>query len=220
MAEFVANNARSEFADKDFWNDRRKETVLKRLCSIIETRKSKGFCLSVRKNDYDAVIPDRLRPIIGTFHYTYAIRAVLGQIEIWRNENNIKEPIEYIFDNMMKGPERDEVERIFAQGNLEEKGRDRFGIYDECYSFRRRQEILPLQAADIVAWMCQRSWAHEDGRSDMPLYAIERWNRFLLRGLKAKWQRRDQLQEFVDKDPKPLVVLPDDWKPPSRTRTQ
>jgi hypothetical protein len=214
MAEFIANNQKSEFADKAYWNDKRKSVVIKRLCSIIENRTSQGFCLSVRKDDYDNVVPESLRSVVGQFHYTYAVRAVLGHIELWRKTKCIKEPIEYVFDNMTKGPERTEIGRIFAEGCLLENALERYGVYDGCHSFRKRQDILPLQAADTIAWMCQKSWAHQEDRSLMPPYLVDAWNRFLKRGISAKWQKLEQLQEFVAKGPKPLVQLPPDWKPP------
>jgi len=217
MAEFMANNPKSEFADKNNWNERKKATVVSRLSSIILERISQGFCLRVVKADYDAAVPKNKRDILGRFHYTYAVRAGIGHIERWRVNEKVHEPIEYIFDRMTKGDARTEIERVFAEAELLDDTLHKYGIYKGCHSFRDKADIFPLQAADMLAWLSQRAWAYEFEGAPMADYAIEAWNQFLLSGrVMAKGQTREHLERFIAKDPRALVSLAPDWVPPKR----
>jgi hypothetical protein len=54
MAELMANNPKSEFADKDYWNEGRKAKLLKRLREIIGKHAGQGFENSVTRKDYDS----------------------------------------------------------------------------------------------------------------------------------------------------------------------
>lgn len=213
MAEMMSNNPKSEFYDKSVWNEGKKERVLRATSSIVLKHISRGFCLRVVKDDYDEVVPLDKRDIMGNYHYTYAVRAVIGFIENWRKSVKIDEPIEYIFDRMTKGDSKTEIERVFAEAELITDSLHKYGIYKGCHSFRDKAHILPLQAADLFAWLSQRSWAYEYEGKPMPDYAIEVWNKILLSGLvDAKSQTKEQLMDLVSKNPKALVTLPPDWK--------
>jgi hypothetical protein len=213
-AEFMFNNPKSEFADKTEWTEQKKQRVLSRLASITLERISQGFCLRVVKADYDALVPESKRDIVGRHHYTYALRAAIGFIEQWREKNSIDGAIEYVFDRMAKGRAKIEIERVFAEAELLENPLNRYGIYKGCHSFRDKAEILPLQSSDMLAWLSRRAYAYEFQGESMPQYAIEVWNRLLLsKRLMAKAQPREALADFMAKDPKALASLPKDWRP-------
>jgi hypothetical protein len=113
MSELIANNPKSAFADKDYWNENRKAKLLKRLREIIGQHGGQGFEHSVSKRDYDDLVQGENRLHLGHFHYTYAVEACIGEIEKWRTSKNIQEPTEYIFDRMAKGSAKKEIERTF-----------------------------------------------------------------------------------------------------------
>jgi len=211
-ANFMFNNKNSEFADKDEWNDAKKKIVLQRLESIILQRVSHGFCLRVVKKDHSELIPQELKKTVGNFPYTYALRGAIGFMENWRKKIGITEPTEYIFDTMTKGAAKTEINRVFEEAIQMENTLHKYGIYKGWHSFRDSEEILPLQAADMLAWLSLRAYMYEHNRSSMPQFAIETWNRLLLsKKLYAKAQTRENLREFMSKNPKPFVQLPDDW---------
>jgi hypothetical protein len=211
-ADFMFNGKDSEFADKDEWNENKKKIVLRRLESIITQRASQGFCLRVVKKDHAEIIPQKLKCTVGQFPYTYALRAAMGFVEKWRKKIGITEPTEYIFDAMATGPAKTEINRVFEEAIRIDGALHKYGIYKECHSFRDSKEILPLQAADMLAWLSLRAYGYEHGQLSMPPFAIETWNRLLLCGkLDAKAQTRLHLQQFMAKNPKPLVELPPDW---------
>jgi len=128
---------------------RQEEKVIRRLATIIGDRAGKGFAVAVIKKDYDELMPPELRKKIGEFHYTWAVRAVIGFMEKWRLENGVVEPTEYIFDRMVKGKERNEIDRVFEEAGRVDDSFHRYGIYKGCHSFRDKSQVLPLQAADI-----------------------------------------------------------------------
>jgi hypothetical protein len=211
------NNQKTEFADESIWNDAKKKQVIRRLVDITLSRSSRGFCLRVTKADYDAAIPAEKRDIVGRNHFCYAIRAAIGFIEDWRIKNDIRDPIEYIFDRTDHPTTKEEIERIFAEAEMTDDALRKYGIYQGCLSFRDKAQILPLQGADILAWLSQRAEAYQQGTREMQDYLIETWNRILTSGkVYAKEQTRKALEEFIAKDPKALVTLPPDWLPPSR----
>jgi hypothetical protein len=214
MAEFAANNPHSEFADKEKWNERKKTIVMRRLRSIISDHVIQGFCTAVIKKDYDEIFPigSEVRTAAGQFHYTYALRGVIGWIEKWRKEKGVQQPIEYIFDFMSKGAAKTEINKVFEEAVRTTDPLRRYGVYPGCHSFGNKKEILPLQAADMFAWLSQKAHAFERQQLPMPDYALNAWNEFLGRGnIIAKYQTREQLQDFVEKKPKAVVVLPPDW---------
>jgi hypothetical protein len=99
----------------------------------------------------------------GPDHYTWTVRNVLGMIHTWRHNNNIKEPIEYIFDWIEPyEPRRKEIEAVFASGEDDPESQKLFGVYKGCCQFRDRCDVLPLQASDLLAWTLYRGIQHKN----------------------------------------------------------
>jgi hypothetical protein len=206
MAEFVANYNKSEYADKNIWTDRKKRIVLKRLRNIVQSRISQGFAVAVIKKDYDDLVTGTLRSHAGKYHYTYAVRAAIGFIEDWRERSGIQGPIEYIFDRMVKGPEKREVESVFEWAERRSDALSRYGIFRGCHSFQDKRDILPLQAADMLAWLSRREHSFRLGHVNYYEPAAETWNYFILGGrLEAKYQTRQAIMDWVSKNPQPIA---------------
>lgn len=160
MSECIYSGKKTEFKD---WDYPKKQRVIRRLRNIIKQRAIKGFCMSVKKKDYNDLVPADLRKARGEYHYTWVVRNVLGQIHRWREANNITEPIEYVFDWMKPGDaSRVEIENAFALVEENPDAKKQFGIYKGCYHFRDRCEVLPLQAADMLAWLLYRGTLHRE----------------------------------------------------------
>jgi hypothetical protein len=80
ISECMANNKDSEFADKKIWNEEKKRAVLRRLIQIIIMRTTGGFGLAIDTDDYNKVLCEKQRTITGKYHYTWAVRNVIGSI--------------------------------------------------------------------------------------------------------------------------------------------
>jgi hypothetical protein len=171
MSPCVYSGKKTEFEN---WSYPKKQRVIRRLRNIIKQRAVRGFCMSVKKKDYDELVPADLRLARGQYHYTWVVRNVLGQIHRWREANNVTEPIEYIFDWMKPAdPRRIEIENAFALVEENPEAQKNFGIRKGCCHFRDRCEVLPLQAADILAWLLYRGTLHREEIQEANEIALE-----------------------------------------------
>lgn len=207
MAELMANNPKSEFADKDYWSEKRKYLLLKRVREIIGKHAGQGFEYSVSRKDYDELVVGENRKHLGQFHYTYAVEACIGGIERWRKSEGTLEPTEYVFDRMAEPKAKKEIVRAFRDAAQFDDALLRYGIYENCLSFGDKSQIIPLQAADLLAWC---SFRHDRYRMDgleYPEAAIDTWNYFVEHGLIAKFQTREQLAALVAKNPRRKIPL-------------
>ena len=135
------------------------------------------------------------------FHYTWAVRTVVGLVERWR-EQRTKEPTEYIFDRMVNSgkdrAKKREIELLFEYSENQSDALHRYGIYRGCHSFRDRCEVTPLQASDLLAWsVYQRGLNELTGKLPEDI-AIEIYDQFV--GSKRVYAgicTRQQLQKFV-----------------------
>ncbi len=99
---------------------------------------------------------------------------------------------------MSKG--RGEIDQVFK--SAEERGNEfhKYGIYKSCHSFRDKAEVLPLQAADMIAWLTyQRALEEVSGIRPRPLVA-EAFNYFNNRRFKCASMIRQHLEEYVQKE--------------------
>jgi hypothetical protein len=195
MVDAMASSQSSEFRG---WGENKKTNVLRDLCPLIDARISRGFAIWVIKRDYDELVTGDLRIQLGKSHYTWAVCNLIGWIELWRERENIREPIEYIFDRMSKG--RGEIDQVFR--SAEERGNElhKYGIYKGCHSFRDKAEVLPLQAADMIAWLTyQRALEAASGIRPRSLVS-ETFNYFNNRRFKCASMSREHLTEYVQQE--------------------
>lgn len=159
MADFVYG--KREFEN---WDLETKKTVLNKLFPIFHKRIRKGFALGVIKQDFDEIVPPELRARGHKNHYTYAIRRVMGFIHQWRQENHIQGEIQYFFDFMDKhDPRRVEIEKVLTTIGTSEQNLAYYGLRRDGFHFIDKNDIPPLQAADMLAWTTYRAMQHEVG---------------------------------------------------------
>jgi Protein of unknown function (DUF3800) len=194
MADFMFGSSRTEFGN---WNNLKKNRVIRALRKIIQAHCVYGFGFSVHKQDYDEIVSGDVRAKCGRFHYTWAVRMVLGKLERWRQDNLVREPIQYVFDRMSEG--RYEIDKVFADAENTGDAFNRYGIYPGCYSFQDKSDVLPLQAADLIAWLVyQRALNHALGKPPHRITA-ETFNAFNKRHLDSATISRAGLADFVEK---------------------
>jgi hypothetical protein len=149
MARFVAPNDQGH-EPWCRWDNNKKDRVFARLAKIINDNKRIGVGVALPKTVYDAV-PQRIRDHYGTQHYTFAVRMRMIQIFQWREQSGIALPMHYVFDWEEPGTSKHrEISELMT--NVHPSIRPMFGLDTGGFSFRRRQEAKPLQAADILAW--------------------------------------------------------------------
>jgi len=153
MADFVARQ--KQFAAPEWKDEAKRDRTIRALISTIKTRAQTGFSAAVVKSAFDEVITAEIRERFGSNHYTLAIRLCVGLIEKWRQKYGYREPIQYVFDRQSEGKgDINEMFRIYVSGK--EDALRRYGIYEDCWSFQDKAQVVQLQAADI--------WAYENFR--------------------------------------------------------
>jgi hypothetical protein len=150
MADFVGRY--QQFAVPEWANRVKRDRVLRRLINVIQTRARISFFSVVEKRGYDLEMPKEWikRHHLGS-HYTFAIRMCMGRLLRWRKKYNHTEAIQFVFDRMSRG--KGEVDRVFEHHLVDGKGAAlEVGIEKGGWGFGDKAMIVPLQAADILAW--------------------------------------------------------------------
>ena len=112
-SEFVARNYKSEFGK---WDDVKHRRVYDRVRQIAKKYGVGALSVAVKKQDYEDVLPEDFRNLIGRNHYTWAFHHLLSILRARRGSHS---EFEYVFDWMEEGsPEREEV--VAAMGRAEE----------------------------------------------------------------------------------------------------
>lgn len=203
-SECAAGQAGTPFAD---WSWQRKRLACGRVREITK-RFAVGACsVAITKKDYDDIVTGELREFGGKFHYTWAVWAVIRNLDMWAAHNKIQTPFEYVFDWMgepKRNDARKEIENVMAQA---EWGRP--GFYEGHYSFRHRKDHPSLQCADLLAWTCYqfarsaylKSATHPiawESYWDFDAYKNQQW-------LLATVQTREDLQRWTQSESKDEV---------------
>ncbi len=152
-SECVSGNHKSVFAA---WDESKKNRVCAGMRRIAKQYGVNACSIAITKSDYDALVPigSELRTQGGKFHYTWAVRELIRQIERWRLSQGLTSPMSYVFDCMgsdAKNIRKKEVESVMRKAELRNPGH-----YADRYVFGRRNQIPALQCADILAWTCYR----------------------------------------------------------------
>ena len=63
--------------------------------------------MAISKNDYDEIVTGELIEFGGKFHYTWAVWAVVRNLDIWASHDKIQLPFEYVYD-WMGNPKRND----------------------------------------------------------------------------------------------------------------
>jgi hypothetical protein len=108
----------------------------------------------VNKEDYEAVLPESFRNLVGKYHFTWAISHLLSFLRVQRQARHLAcSGFEYVFDWMNEGSEeRNEVGTAMARAEevaIEDGTPGEF----TNYSFRCRKDIPGLQLVDCASWV-------------------------------------------------------------------
>jgi hypothetical protein len=195
-SECAVANPKSDFAG---WNQEKVAACFRRIRQITRKYGVKCFSLAVNKDDYDAIVPESLRPVFGKHHYTWAVHSLLALLDEWACQTGIEHPIEYIFDWLtLNSPQRREIEEAIARIEKERTGR-----FAGHYSFRHRSDYPGLQCVDLVGWTCYRFAMKVFTTLPLTDLQIECWNDFNSTKSGSKWlvaigQNAEMLQKTVE----------------------
>jgi hypothetical protein len=168
MADFAART--KEFKD---WSEEKRVRVLGRLCSTIRIRTRIGIVVAVLKRDYDHLVQGDFRKYCGEYHYTFTLRSCMTGIRLWREKFERSSQLRYVFDRMNKGG-KGEIIRVMDAALETSRKEFEEGVtvapVFNGYSFEDSKLLLPLQAADILAWSAFQVTKHRE--ANRPLHPM------------------------------------------------
>lgn len=147
MADF--NARQGEFKR---WDDDKRNRVIRRLIQIIRQYTTQGFALALPKSDYDAVMPADLKAKMGNHHYSWCVKLCFGQIEKWRQKCRFTSPMEYVFEDGTRGATGELLNTLTKYVKTQKDALERYGLERNGFSFKKKEDAVELQAADILAW--------------------------------------------------------------------
>jgi hypothetical protein len=195
MSEFAARNTRSEFAN---WDKAKQKRVFARIRQICRSHGVKAASSAANKKDYEEVVPDNLRRILGKDHYTWATRILGDDLDNWRRAQSIKPPLEFVFSWEDVGSEkRKEIRTAMEQAEFFAKKQGREGDF-EHWSFRRMKEVPGLQCVDVIAWCCYQfalleftgKPVHEFAKIGLDDFTKDRW-------LRIRFSSREMIETWI-----------------------
>jgi hypothetical protein len=131
------------------WDDEKVYSVFARTCAISKKYGLKAMSYALKKADYDEALSEEWKRTGGRYHYTWAVRWLIRQLEKWHANHDFSSPFEFVFDWPESNKSKEEIERVMAQEESANPGR-----YQDHYVFRHREQLAGLQGVDLLAWSC------------------------------------------------------------------
>jgi len=182
------------------WDSDTRRRVYTHLAGIICARTRHAFGVTISKQDYDELIPHEMRRHMGTDHYAWAIKILIGSIGIWRKKWGGKRPMQYVFSNVPKGKgTKRDILGILESARLDDPdSEEKYGIVQDGFGFQDMKAFPPLQAADILAWNLLDHYNNVVVPDKDDLLYTSRWFRPLRldRPNSLGFITREQMEEF------------------------
>jgi hypothetical protein len=205
MADFAAyhDKTKKPFCD---WNYVKRNRVFRKIAEAINDNKRIGMGLAIPKSAFDKIVPhtpEWLSWRFGKYHYTFAVRSLMGRIKQWRLKYGITLPMQYFFDNENRPDAREEIDMMWRDVEKRSDWAQWYGIErEDGHSFQSRSIFKPLQAADILAWQMNSHMRNvilagkHDEDDCHPNFRILRADQEIELG----WVNEEQLQALVEKE--------------------
>jgi hypothetical protein len=144
-----AESLRGQFGG---WNSNSRDSKLLRFAAIIKGNVIGGLASFVSNKAYEAIVRQRLPETIDHPYWLCFQRIVLGAVEAYLVPADGGK-IDFIFDGQGEGYER---RAALLHHEWEEALATPFGTFLGKLSFHDDRDMVPLQAADMLAWHVRR----------------------------------------------------------------
>jgi hypothetical protein len=141
MIEFA--HKKGVYAD---WPEKKRQKFLRKLHFIIHSNTIVDFSVNVVIADYNELMTPDVRRGFGEPH-PFAVIGCLKHIAVWAKETHMKDRILYVFE---KGTVHDKLLRTIFDTSFDDEHNEHYRI--SGYAFHGKKELLPLQAADTLAY--------------------------------------------------------------------
>jgi hypothetical protein len=138
----------------------------KRLIGIIKRRVTLGIAITVNPRDFERVLPPAMIRGYGS-EYTFCTQVALAEVARWAEARKYQGDVAYFFESghahqseanrhMTEIATHPELKKVYRYGS---------------HSFADKKKLLPLQAADLLAWQWttdfKRQEKHQGHRLDV-----------------------------------------------------
>jgi hypothetical protein len=129
----------------DKLNDNERIALVKELINVITNNMALGFAVSVSEEEFNRLVPEDRR-IPGP--YAFCLRQCLVFAYSWIEQNNLADKMAFFFEAGHRDQSRaNEMMNRMASSPVI---KDRYRYVG--HAFADKKEMLPLQAADLLAW--------------------------------------------------------------------
>jgi hypothetical protein len=142
------------------WSPSKRENVLNRLAKAVVSYSECAFGMAHTKQDYDDHVRNSPARQVSTEpisdeQFTFALQQCGGELAKWRAANAVTKPLKFVFDLTSSKEERREIAKVFlasVQGRSQLKDCVERWFTPKEVLFASRKQVLPLLAADMLAW--------------------------------------------------------------------
>ncbi len=170
------------------WDKGKRETIIKRLLGIIKQYALSGFSAAVVRGDYERLREEHP----GRWVTPYGVCAAwcLRDVADWLESSNRDEYAGYVFERGFRGAGH--MAEAFGRASDEVRRAYRF----DALSFADKRAVIPLQAADILAYEVCKQVLRRTGADGRPTRksAVRLGSSIPLRG---KYFTYETLRRFV-----------------------
>lgn len=208
-SECAWRNVKSQFSK---WDDDKVSKVFARTRQISKKYGVKAISYALKRSDYSEALTEEWKKVGGRYHYTWAFRWLIRQLEKWHARHNFASPFEFVFDWQENKNVKEEIERVLSQEESVYPGR-----YEGHYSFKHREQFAGLQCVDLLAWTHYQAARRVFEGTPLNSFAEANWRDFSHHPRIPHW-----MEMFTDRDKQTLIETmrkdQSDW--PSTDRRQ
>ena len=136
-----------------------REKFMQQVCDCITKTAIYTFGAIIAKSEYEKFVPEDLRQDMGA-PYAFLGRYCIARVGVWAQENSYEEPVNLIFE---RGQPQTTIRVQHKILMAHEQARKQFRIgalsfMDKYIGEHPEDSVLPLQAADVVAYELVKHW--------------------------------------------------------------
>jgi hypothetical protein len=144
------------------WSNEKRVKVLKGLHKIMKDHILYGCSVTLNKEDFDEKIKSTplLAHHFGKNYYDFNVRLCVKELNEWCDRNAYRDDMLYVFGE--EGKQGSALDRMFGEVLRDPKLKRRYRTKDRWVKGIMK-EVLPLQAADILAYELNKRALNEAG---------------------------------------------------------
>jgi hypothetical protein len=145
-----ANSLKKEFLN---WEPKDRDRKIMQLVQVIRDHVAMRVSCAIKWADYNQVLRGRVQPRINDNPYFFLFYRTIANVIRFQIERNITEPVDFVFDRHGKIGKR---ALEWHDWTVKSRSPQLARFFGGPPIFRDDTKVLPLQAADMLAWQIRR----------------------------------------------------------------